>query len=121
MMGTLVGVSRMILDFIYPEPACGEEDVRPAIIARMHYMYFAMLLFWLTITIVVVVSLLTEPPNPDMVSPLQILDSLFITRFGYGMKYVFSLLHPTNEPPNPDMVRLTCSALTHRATHKIRP
>ena len=33
MMGTLVGASRMILDFVYEEPMCGEEDTRPAILA----------------------------------------------------------------------------------------
>jgi Na+/proline symporter len=32
MAGLLTGLIRMILDFIYIEPACGEEDTRPAIV-----------------------------------------------------------------------------------------
>ena len=32
MVGLLTGVIRMVLDFIYVEPACGEEDTRPSII-----------------------------------------------------------------------------------------
>ncbi len=32
MAGLLVGLIRMILDFVYIEPACGEEDTRPAFV-----------------------------------------------------------------------------------------
>jgi len=32
MAGLLVGMIRMILDFVYIEPACGEEDSRPSIV-----------------------------------------------------------------------------------------
>jgi hypothetical protein len=32
MSGLLVGMVRMVLDFIYVEPACGEEDLRPSIV-----------------------------------------------------------------------------------------
>lgn len=61
MLGFVVGSVRMVLDFYYTEPACGEPDTRPAFITKVHYMYFAMILFWQTVLIVVIVSLLTKP------------------------------------------------------------
>lgn len=63
MLGFVVGSVRMVLDFCYTEPECGEPDLRPAIITKVHYMYFATLLFWQTVFIVVAVSLMTEPPS----------------------------------------------------------
>ena len=68
MMGTMIGVGRMILDFAYKEPRCGEPDERPLIIVKMHYMYFAMLLFWLSGITMVVISLLTKAPTSEQVS-----------------------------------------------------
>ena len=67
MMGTVVGVARMILDFAYEEPRCGEPDNRPLIIVKMHYMYFAMLLFWLSGITMIVLSLLTKAPDKEKV------------------------------------------------------
>ncbi|XP_078000583.1 sodium/glucose cotransporter 4-like [Glandiceps talaboti] len=61
MIGLLGGVIRFILIIIYPEPPCGEEDTRPAIIANVHYFYVATILFWLTIILGVIISLLTKP------------------------------------------------------------
>ncbi|KAF2368769.1 Sodium/solute symporter [Trinorchestia longiramus] len=58
--GFVVGSSRMILDFYFGEPACYEQDFRPFLL-RLHYMYFAMLLFWLTVGICFLVSILTPP------------------------------------------------------------
>ena len=60
-MGFIVGAIRMILDFTYQPPRCGDEDTRPSIIAKVHYMYFALILFWLTIITIVVISYFTEP------------------------------------------------------------
>jgi hypothetical protein len=59
----------MVLDFVYREPECGIPDDRPVIIKNFHYMYFATFLFWLSGGVMVVVSLLTEPPTREMVSP----------------------------------------------------
>ncbi|XP_033640936.1 sodium/myo-inositol cotransporter-like [Asterias rubens] len=64
-VGFIIGVIRMILDFTYRAPPCWEEDTRPAITARVHYMYFAMILFWITVIVDVVVSLLTRPPDDE--------------------------------------------------------
>ena len=57
----------MVLDFVYRESVCGEPDTRPAVIANFHYMYFAMMLFFLTGIIMVVLSLLTKSPTGDQV------------------------------------------------------
>ena len=55
MFGMVLGVTRLILNFIYMKPACGEPDTRPAVIAHFHYMYFAIVLFWSTLVVAVVV------------------------------------------------------------------
>jgi len=67
MVGLAVGVVRMFLDFIYPEPGCGEIDERPLIVARIHYMYFALLLCLLTGITVVSISYAGKPPDPSKV------------------------------------------------------
>lgn len=60
-LGFVVGAIRMILDFTHLEPRCGEEDTRPSIITKVHYMYFALILFWITVITIVVISLFTKP------------------------------------------------------------
>ena len=66
----MIGVARMITDFCYKEPECGVEDTRPAIVTKFHYMYFAMMLFWLTGIVMIVVSLLTKAPDEDKVGSI---------------------------------------------------
>jgi len=66
MFGLTVGVIRMVLDFTYKAPLCMEIDDRPFIIASIHYMYFAAGLFFTTGVVVVIVSLLTQPPRDYM-------------------------------------------------------
>ncbi|RWS08778.1 Sodium/myo-inositol cotransporter-like protein [Dinothrombium tinctorium] len=60
-IGLLAGVIRMILDVIYKQPPCGEDDLRPFLIRKIHYMYFAIVLVCLSSLTAVIVSLLTEP------------------------------------------------------------
>ena len=67
MIGLVVGVVRMSLDFVYREPACEQTDHRPAFIAKWHYMYFAMFLFFLTGIIMVVLSFFGDPPTKEQV------------------------------------------------------
>ncbi len=38
MAGLLTGFIRMVLDFIYLEPACGEEDHRPSIVKDVYFL-----------------------------------------------------------------------------------
>ncbi|XP_010608569.1 sodium/glucose cotransporter 4 isoform X3 [Fukomys damarensis] len=61
MFGLGVGLVRMILEFLYSAPACGEVDRRPAVLKDFHYLYFALLLCGLTAIIIVTISLFTTP------------------------------------------------------------
>ncbi|NXO20124.1 SC5AB protein, partial [Cisticola juncidis] len=44
LLGLLLGAVRLVLDFIYPEPRCGQPDGRPGVLKYMHYLYFSMVL-----------------------------------------------------------------------------
>ena len=68
MVGFVVGISRMVLDFVYPAPRCGETDTRPSVVKNVHYFYVALILFVLTSVVCVIVSLMTEPPDDELVS-----------------------------------------------------
>lgn len=67
MVGLFAGMIRMILDFAYPTPLCGEIDSRSEGMKKllsMHYLYFGIMLFGLALIVVVVVSLMTDPIDP---------------------------------------------------------
>lgn len=51
----------MVLEFSYSPPSCGQPDHRPAVLADVHYLYFALILLALTCLIIVAVSLATAP------------------------------------------------------------
>ncbi|XP_070765715.1 sodium/glucose cotransporter 4 [Enoplosus armatus] len=61
MTGLVVGLIRMVLEFSYITPSCGQPDHRPAILADVHYLYFALFLLALTCFVIVAVSLATAP------------------------------------------------------------
>ncbi|KAF6345659.1 solute carrier family 5 member 9 [Rhinolophus ferrumequinum] len=61
MFGLAVGLLRMVLEFSYPAPACGEVEQRPAVLKDFHYLYFALILCGLTAIVIVTVSLCTTP------------------------------------------------------------
>eukprot|EP00079_Xenopus_tropicalis_P008393 XP_002931459.1 PREDICTED: sodium/glucose cotransporter 4 isoform X1 [Xenopus tropicalis] len=66
-IGLLVGLTRMIMDFVYQAPSCGEEDLRPSVLKDVHYLYFAIFLFGLTAIVCVVISLCTPAiPEQDL-------------------------------------------------------
>jgi len=44
LLGTMVGIARMITDFVYPDPVCGEDDIRPLLVRSVHYLHFAIIL-----------------------------------------------------------------------------
>ncbi|KAM3668620.1 sodium/glucose cotransporter 4 [Ammospiza maritima maritima] len=64
MAGFVVGMIRMILEFSYSAPSCGEEDRRPAVLKDVHYLYFALILFGLTSIVILLVSFCT-PAIPE--------------------------------------------------------
>ncbi|XP_023338850.1 sodium/myo-inositol cotransporter [Eurytemora carolleeae] len=66
MYGLVVGLVRMILDFSFKEPNCMEQDNRPSIVSKVHYMYFAAGLFISTAIVTVAVSLATPPCPANM-------------------------------------------------------
>uniref|UniRef100_A0A8C4WQT8 Sodium/myo-inositol cotransporter 2 n=1 Tax=Gopherus evgoodei TaxID=1825980 RepID=A0A8C4WQT8_9SAUR len=85
--GMLLGLIRLVLDFIYLQPQCGEPDRRPAVVRYVHYLYFSMILSVITTVTVVVVSLLTEPPSEEMVSlPHDVCKSERVTGTQKGSK-----------------------------------
>ncbi|XP_070565864.1 sodium/mannose cotransporter SLC5A10-like [Ptychodera flava] len=59
-IGLTIGITRMILSFVYPDPPCGEEDTRNAFFTTLHHSYFSLILFLFCILIIVVVSVLTD-------------------------------------------------------------
>ncbi|KAM8874030.1 sodium/glucose cotransporter 4 isoform 1-T1 [Spinachia spinachia] len=61
MVGLVVGLSRMVLEFSYETPSCGQPDGRPAVLADVHYLYFALILLVLTFLIIAAVSWATSP------------------------------------------------------------
>ncbi|KAG8436933.1 hypothetical protein GDO86_007857 [Hymenochirus boettgeri] len=58
-IGLVVGLIRMVMDFVYRVPSCGEEDTRPSVLKDIHYLYFAVILFAITALACIVISLLT--------------------------------------------------------------
>ena len=37
MVGLVIGIVRMVMDFAYPAPLCMEEDLRPSIVSQVRY------------------------------------------------------------------------------------
>ncbi|XP_067846354.1 sodium/glucose cotransporter 4 isoform X2 [Heptranchias perlo] len=58
-VGLAVGAVRMIMEFVYEVPSCGEEDKRPALLKDVHYLYFALILCGISAIVITVVSLTT--------------------------------------------------------------
>lgn len=67
MTGLLVGALRLVLEFLYPEPHCGQTDTRPAPLRSIHYLHFAIALFLLTCAVMAVGSLLSPSPQQRQV------------------------------------------------------
>ncbi|XP_008328125.1 sodium/myo-inositol cotransporter 2 isoform X2 [Cynoglossus semilaevis] len=100
-IGIVVGCTRMVLDFVYPAPLCFEEDDRPAVLKNVHYLYFSTMLSFLTLVVVVVVSLLTEEPKPEQISRLT-----WYTRF--------DTVEPTEQISTVDGSSMTIEVMTDK-------
>ncbi|KAF5400412.1 hypothetical protein PHET_06045 [Paragonimus heterotremus] len=68
--GLLIGLIRLVLTIVYSEPVCGELDSRPWLVNKFHYMYFAVFSFASTLLLVIVVSLLSKPPEQACIQRL---------------------------------------------------
>lgn len=75
MIGALVGFIRLILDFVYPDPVCWEEDTRPHIV-KLHYFYFNMILFGIVFVSVIIISFFTQP-----LPGFRTIRATFLTRY----------------------------------------
>ena len=71
LIGHVFGIVRMILEFVFPAPACGHTDTRPAIIARLHYSYFSQITLLIVFISIVVITLLTKPQSESEVRSLD--------------------------------------------------
>lgn len=65
MAGLVIGLIRMITEFAYGTGSCLAPSNCPTIICGVHYMYFAIIVFFVTVLIVLGISFLTKP-IPDV-------------------------------------------------------
>ncbi|XP_037340484.2 sodium/glucose cotransporter 1-like [Pungitius pungitius] len=60
-IGLLIGLSRMITEFVYGTGSCIYPSNCPTIICGVHYLYFSIILFVVSCIIILGVSLMTKP------------------------------------------------------------
>ncbi|XP_071951939.1 sodium/mannose cotransporter SLC5A10-like [Antedon mediterranea] len=72
----LVSLIRIILEFVYPEPACGEPDDRPSIM-KLHYFYIGTIILVIALVIQITLSYFTTPVDKDKLFKLT-----WWTRYG---------------------------------------
>ncbi|CAC5400636.1 SLC5A9 [Mytilus coruscus] len=65
-LGLIVGIIRMILDFSFRAPLCGsgDPDNRPAVVSKVDFLHFAAILGLVTTGAMILISMFTEP-RPD--------------------------------------------------------
>ncbi|XP_078062818.1 sodium/glucose cotransporter 1 isoform X2 [Mustelus asterias] len=61
LFGLVVGLSRMIAEFVFGTGSCVKPSSCPEIICGIHYLYFAIILFVATSLVVLILSVLTKP------------------------------------------------------------
>lgn len=90
MVGQVSGLIRMVLDFVYPSPGCGQPDHRPAVVAKVHFTYFSALLLVLTALVVVFISLLEKPQRNKSVSLSGFFYTIvkFLKRHSFNTPYI---------------------------------
>ncbi|XP_070554554.1 sodium/glucose cotransporter 4-like [Ptychodera flava] len=66
--GTLFGLGRMVLSFVYVEPGCDEPDTRIPFLRDVHFLHFAIILLVSSILVTIGISLVTKPqPKEQLV------------------------------------------------------
>ncbi|XP_036023087.1 sodium/glucose cotransporter 1-like [Onychomys torridus] len=60
-LGTAIGVFRLLAEFLYGPLTCEGGHKCPKFICGLHYLYFGFLLFFITILIILAISLSTKP------------------------------------------------------------
>ena len=68
-VGLVIGLIRMILEFAIPAPACSstEPDPRPTFVSKIHYLHFGIILFVISALVAIVISLFTKKPEKKQV------------------------------------------------------
>ncbi|XP_070255380.1 sodium/glucose cotransporter 1-like [Myotis yumanensis] len=59
--GLLIGFIRMVSEFAYGRQTCSADNKCPPIICGVHYLYFAIILFVISLLTILGISLLTDP------------------------------------------------------------
>ncbi|XP_007955595.1 sodium/glucose cotransporter 1-like [Orycteropus afer afer] len=59
--GLLLGILRMAAEFVYRPQSCEGSSTCPAVLCRMHFLYFAVALFVFTALVILGISFLTYP------------------------------------------------------------
>ncbi|XP_062038310.1 sodium/glucose cotransporter 1-like [Lepus europaeus] len=61
-LGTVMGFSRVLLDFVFSQPwSCMQESRCPAFLCGVHYLYFNLILLAISLLSMLVISLATDP------------------------------------------------------------
>ena len=60
LLGELFGCTWMVLDFLFQGPPCGDEDIRPIALQKIHYLHFAILNYTATTLMILLISLMTK-------------------------------------------------------------
>ncbi|XP_072311469.1 sodium/glucose cotransporter 1 [Eucyclogobius newberryi] len=60
-IGLVIGLSRMIAEFIYGTGSCANPSNCPTIICGVHYLYFGIILFSVSCILILGISLVTKP------------------------------------------------------------
>ncbi|XP_060591471.1 sodium/glucose cotransporter 4-like [Ruditapes philippinarum] len=60
-IANVCGIIRLILEVVYPVPNCGEVDIRPAFLSKIHSFYYSEMIMLLQFVLTVVISLCTKP------------------------------------------------------------
>ncbi|KAL4219666.1 hypothetical protein ACF0H5_022238 [Mactra antiquata] len=64
-LGHLLGISRLVVELMYPAPPCGEIDDRISFLTKLHYSYFVQIQLVFTALMIVIISLLTKPRTEE--------------------------------------------------------
>ncbi|XP_041462641.1 sodium/myo-inositol cotransporter 2-like [Lytechinus variegatus] len=108
--GVALGLTRMILDIIYPSPACGVEDTRPGIVSGVHFLYYNCIVTLVSLVVTIAVSLITEKPLPE-----QVMGKTYWTR-GMDIKAGDKNGKTTDPEQNPEAVEMNKSKEANEAT-----
>ncbi|KAM3599555.1 uncharacterized protein V6R79_007871 [Siganus canaliculatus] len=61
LVGLVIGLIRMIAEFIYGTGSCAQPSNCPTIICGVHYLYFSIILFSISCLVILTISVMTKP------------------------------------------------------------